>query len=38
MTLAAQPHHAGHMRPAGRVIDTPGLIKCFDFLKKVEST
>ena len=25
MTRAAQTHQAGHMRPAGRVFETPGL-------------
>ena len=25
VTRAAQSHHAGHMRPAGRVFETPEL-------------
>jgi len=29
MSRAAQTHLAGHMRPAGRVFETPGLVNKF---------
>ncbi len=36
MSRAAQAHLAGHMRPAGRVFETPGLDNVFlDWLKEI---